>query len=84
MTSKYRDSEKRADGSYWCVQLHAAQNRPFAESSRLQSGVELKAEMLSWCLHTLMTDDVNNMQYLSNADISEMFFMSKKHFLYTA
>ncbi len=41
--------------------------------------------MLSRCLDTLITDEVNNMQYLSNAQtFQKCFHEQQKHFLYTA
>ncbi len=61
------DSGRRLKSGWVClicvyrfVRLHTAPNRPIGESSRLQSGVELKVGhcllpvvMLSRCLHTL-------------------------------
>jgi len=79
-----------------CVRLHAAPNRPTGESSRLQSGEELKAEIRSRTLsapardaHVVftysITDEVNNMQYLSNSrTFQKCFYEQHKHFLYTA
>ncbi len=45
----------------------------------------LPVVMLSRCLDTLITDEVNNMQYLSNARMfQKCFHEQQKHFLYTA
>ncbi len=45
----------------------------------------LPVVMLSRCLDTLVTDEVNNMQYLSNArTFQKCFHEQQKRFLYTA
>jgi len=75
-----------------CVRLHAAPNRPTGESSRLYSGGELKAEIRSRTLSApgsdalavfaySFTDDVNNMQYLSNErTFQKCFHKQQKHY----
>ncbi len=66
------------------------------ESSRLQSGAELKMDTSSRTLsapvsdaHVVfaysITDEVNKMQYLSNTQtFQKHFHEQQKHFLYTA
>ncbi len=67
-------ADKRDDR---CVRLHAAPHRSIGESSRLESGAELKTEPSSQTLsapisdaHTVfaysITDEVNKIQYLSD------------------
>ncbi len=68
---------------YRCVRLHAASCRsrreqPLAVGGGIESG-DLKS------LHTLITDEVNTMHYLSNAQtFRKCFHEQQKHFLYTA